>query len=154
MFRSRRLIPSLTISRLCRRWALPGRLSDALRSARAFLRPLSQKCAVLTPFPATLTSHRQFAENTSTLSPAFATLTIRVKVNPFVCHSYRKHTGWGHPLAARILSPSFRPTVANLFRIRTYEKCAPNSFRIRTCKTRHLKPFRMNTYRKIGEGVP
>jgi len=44
-------------------------------------------------FPATLTGHRQLAENTTALSPAFATLTARVKVNPFVCHSYRKHPG-------------------------------------------------------------
>ena len=40
------------------------------------------------------------------------------------------------------------------FRIRTYEKHAPNPFIIRTCKTQDLKPFRMNTYKKTGEGVP
>jgi len=49
----------------------------------------------VTPFPATLTSHLQLAENTTTLSPAFATLARRVKHKSFVCHSYRKHPGWG-----------------------------------------------------------
>jgi len=37
-------------------------------------------------------------------------------------------------------------------RIRTYEKHAPNPFRIRTSKTQDLKPFRMNTYEKRGRG--
>ena len=49
----------------------------------------------VTPFPATLTSHLQIAENATTLSPAFATLARRVKHKFFVCHSYRKHPGWG-----------------------------------------------------------
>jgi hypothetical protein len=47
----------------------------------------------LTPFPATLTSNLQPVKNTTTLSPAFATLTRRVKLNSFVCHSYKKHPG-------------------------------------------------------------
>jgi|HubBroStandDraft_6_1064221.scaffolds.fasta_scaffold07195_4 hypothetical protein len=37
-------------------------------------------------------------------------------------------------------------------RIRTSAKRARNSRRIRTSKTQDLKPFRMNTYRKTGEG--
>ena len=49
----------------------------------------------LTPFPATLTSPLQIAENPTTLSSAFATLTNRVKHKSFVCHSYKKHPGWG-----------------------------------------------------------
>jgi len=49
----------------------------------------------VTPFPATLTGQSQLAENTTTLSPAFATLARRVKHKSFVCHSYRKHRGWG-----------------------------------------------------------
>jgi len=40
------------------------------------------------------------------------------------------------------------------FRIRTYGKRARNPLRIRTSKTQHLKPFRMNTYKKTGEGGP
>jgi hypothetical protein len=48
----------------------------------------------VTPFPATLTSHLQLAENTTILSPAFATLARRAKHKSFVCHSYRKHRGW------------------------------------------------------------
>jgi hypothetical protein len=38
----------------------------------------------------------------------------------------------------------------NPFIIRTYGKCAPNSFRISTYKTQDLKPFRIRTYKKNG----
>ncbi len=47
-------------------------------------------------FPSTLTSPSQIAENASTLSLAFATLTDRVKHKSFACHSYKKHGGWGY----------------------------------------------------------
>jgi hypothetical protein len=77
----------------------------------------------------------------SSITPLFATLTKNTR-------------GGGYPLPVKIFSPSFRPTLANLFRIRTYEKRARNPFRIRTSKTRHLKPFRIRTYEKTpGEGV-
>jgi hypothetical protein len=54
-----------------------------------------------TPFTATLlprvqakrTSHLQIAEKPATLTPAFATLTSRVKDRSGVCHSYKKHLG-------------------------------------------------------------
>ncbi len=63
-----------------------------------------------------------------------------------------KHPGWGiHP---HDFSPNFRLAAPIPFRIRTYEKTTRNPFRIRTSKTQHLKLFRMNTYRKTGEGVP
>ncbi len=50
------------------------------------------------PLFATLTSHSQLLENTTTLSPAVATLTSRVKHKSFACHSCRKHPGWGSPV--------------------------------------------------------
>jgi len=155
----------------------------------------------LTPFTATLTSHLQLFENKTTLSPAVATLTSRVKPNPFVCHSCKKHPGWGsaivnffvaqtsvcvllrqsasersaandpqelkNPGVHQITSHESPLTASALFlppvtshqsqitkscRIRTYAKRASNSSRIRTSKTQHLKPFRMNTYEKTGEG--
>src|SRR5271170_4236476 len=40
------------------------------------------------------------------------------------------------------------------FRIRISKKYARNSRRIRTSKTQDLRFFRMNTYKKTGEGVP
>ena len=43
--------------------------------------------------------------------------------------------------------------ITNPFTIRTYEKRARNSRRIRTSKTRHLKSFRMNTYEKTPGGA-
>src|SRR5579859_1788262 len=43
----------------------------------------------------------QLHESTTTSSLVFATLTSRVKRKSFACHSYRKHPGWGYPLAPR-----------------------------------------------------
>ena len=54
-----------------------------------------QKSAHISPFLATLTITRQITENKTTLSLVFATLTGYVKVNPCVCHSYKKHRGVG-----------------------------------------------------------
>jgi hypothetical protein len=57
----------------------------------------------LSPFAATLTDSSQLIENPATLSPAFATLTSRVKHKSFVCHSYKKHRGWGRGSPTRLL---------------------------------------------------
>jgi hypothetical protein len=57
-----------------------------------------------TPFLATLASHRQLAENKTTLSPAVATLTDRVKHKSFACHSYKKQPGWGSVSPTRCAS--------------------------------------------------
>jgi hypothetical protein len=54
-----------------------------------------QKRIHVSPSPATLAGSRQLAENTATLSPAFATLTNRVKHKSCVCHSCKKTPGWG-----------------------------------------------------------
>src|SRR5208282_3110601 len=51
--------------------------------------------AAPSPFPAALTSTPQLAENAPTLSPAFATLTDRVKAKSCICHSYKKQPGVG-----------------------------------------------------------
>src|SRR5579859_2283136 len=47
----------------------------------------------ITPFPATLRGKSQLIENPAALSPALATLTRHLHLNPFVCHSYKKHRG-------------------------------------------------------------
>jgi len=111
----------------------------------------------VSPFPATLTDDSQLTENSATLSPVPATLTSRVNPNPFVCHSYRKHPG-AHPsrqiFSFGNLTTNCSPLSTISFIIRTSAKRARNSRRIRTSKTQHLKPFRMNTYRKTGEGAP
>jgi len=58
-----------------------------------------------------------------------------------------------------VFSPfNFRQSTVNFlsaisFRIRTYVKRARNLFTMNTSKTQHLKSFRMNTYKKTGEGV-
>jgi hypothetical protein len=83
--------------------------------------------------------------------------------NLFVFRRFRtlsqKHPGWGHLLQTKIFSFGNLATHYSLlstisFIIRTYEKRARNSRRIRTSKTQHLKPFRMNTYKKTGRGDP
>ena len=83
--------------------------------------------------------------------------------NLFVFTRFRtlsqKHPGWGHLLQTKIfsfgnLATHYSPLSTISFIIRTYEKRARNSRRIRTSKTQHLKPFRMNTYKKTGRGAP
>ena len=75
---------------------------------------------------------------------AFSSLASR-------CHPERSE---GSAFLLRVASPAInhRPRIAKPLRIRTYEKPAPNPFRIRTSKTQDLKPFRMNTYEKRGRG--
>jgi hypothetical protein len=80
----------------------PNRSSTATlffgKSSSSFDVPFSTlKWVSLTPFPATLTSTLQITEKPASLSPAFATLTSRVKHKSCVCHSYKKHPGWGVP---------------------------------------------------------
>jgi hypothetical protein len=102
-------------------------------------------CHPVSPFPATLTANSQLTENSATLSPVSATLTGRVNPNPFVCHSYKK-PGVEYIFQVRIFS--FRGLTTN------YSPLSTISFIIRTSKTQHLKPFRMNTYKKTGRGAP
>jgi hypothetical protein len=119
----------------------------------------------LSRFVATLTDEPQLTENPATLSPVPATLTSRVKHNPFVCHSYEKHPGWGlHPSSEVPFGPrcccgpspvtSRQSPVTNFFTIRTSAKRARNPRRICTSKTQDLKPFRIRTYEKRGRGAP
>jgi hypothetical protein len=63
------------------------------------------RCVAVSLLFATRASHPQLHENTAALSPAVAALVPRVDAkltrvnrNPFVCHSYEKHRGWGMPL--------------------------------------------------------
>jgi len=93
----------------------------------------------------------------SSLSPLFATLTKNTR-------------GWGVPsFSANSVPgvypdrgvkihiqprPALSPQLTGKSRIIcTYAKPARNSFTMNTSKTQDLKPFRMNTYRKRGEGV-
>jgi len=100
-------------------------------------------------FPS-LTASVQIPENTTTLSSVFATLTRPVKHKFFVCHSYKKHRGWGHTSCP--LSLIALPTIP--FGMRTYAKCACKRLRIRTSKTQDLKPFRIRTYEPPQGGAP
>jgi len=70
----------------------------------------------------------------------------------------QSHPAKGNPskvVSALFLSlvTNHQPPVTNFCTIRTYEKCACKSRRIRTSKTQHLKPFRMNTSEKAPRGV-
>jgi hypothetical protein len=109
----------------------------------------------LSPFPATLTNSLQTTEKPATLSPAFATLRSHVKHKSCVCRSSKKHPGL-HP-SGQVFSfrtqATYQSRITKSFIIRSYAKCAPDSFRMNTSKTQDLKPFRMNTYKKRGEGA-
>ena len=111
----------------------------------------------LTPLPATLTSHLQRPEKSATLSLAFATLTSRVKHKSSVCHSYKKHPGWGYTLQREMSSfPNLTTRHSPLASISftTLRLRAVLARRIRTSKTQHLKSLRMNTYKKtVGGGA-
>jgi hypothetical protein len=117
----------------------------------------TQKWLPVTPLFATLTTLPQIPENTTTLSSVFATLTSRVKHKFFVCHSYKKHPGWGYisfelSLTALRTTHHSPPTIP--FRMRTSAKGIRNPLRVRTSKTQDLKPFRIRTYEKTLRGVP
>jgi hypothetical protein len=76
----------------------PRRSPLALPPVTPFLVYPEPRRATLSPREeprGTVTS--QLTENPATLSPLLATLTRRVKPNPFVCHSYKKHPGVGVP---------------------------------------------------------
>jgi len=93
-----------------------------------------QEYPLAIPLFAILIPSVQIPENTTTLSSVFATLTRPVKHKFFVCHSYKKHLGWGHtscPLSL-IASPAIP------FGMRTYAKRACKRFRICTSKTQDL----------------
>ena len=68
-------------------------------------------------------------------------------------HLYKKHPrGVTHSFQAK--SSKYPAPVSISFRIRTYKKHILNSSRMNSSKTQGLKPFRMNTYKKTGVGVP
>src|SRR5579859_7469824 len=54
----------------------------------------SLSTAPITAFAATLKRTQAFSEDRSKLSRVVATLTRHLHLNPFVCHSYKKHGGW------------------------------------------------------------
>ena len=100
----------------------------------------------------------------SRTSPFPVTLARRVNPNPFVCHSCRKHPGWGavaffkpnpprtpdsapNPLAAH-----HSPLATIPFTMRTFAKPASNPCRMRSFKTQHLKSSRMCTSEKPPPG--
>jgi hypothetical protein len=105
-----------------------------------------------------------FATKRAKLTPLFSYSSPLFKKerlpNPFAINPFRtlsQNTG-GYILQAKrflgqaLLRHRFVSTIS--FRIRTYAKGARNPFTMNTSKTKHLKPFRMNTYKKTGEGVP
>ena len=64
-------------------------------------------------------------------------------------------SSWSAHSLAQPTSNLERPLIASIpIKIRTYAKQVRNSFGICTSKTQHLKPFRIRSYRKTGEGVP
>src|SRR5580704_1598086 len=71
---------------ICSGWPCPT-ISSSRYSIRAPVSP------AVSPFLATLTDSSQLHDNTTTLSPALATLTRHPMRKSFVCHSCKKHGG-------------------------------------------------------------
>jgi hypothetical protein len=74
-------------------------------------RPGFSHSLAVSPFPAAVTNGLQFIENTSTLSPLFATLAQSSRTNPFICNSYRKSPGVGYNSFSRT-SPLRHPPIS------------------------------------------
>ena len=68
-------------------------------------------------------------------------------------HLYKKYPR-GVTHSSQPKSSKYPAPVSISFRIRTYKKHILNSSRMNSSKTQGLKPFRMNTYKKTGVGVP
>jgi hypothetical protein len=125
----------------------------------------SQERPSVSPFLATLMSNPQLTENPATLSPLAALLRGASSISPVLATLTKNTGGWGTPFNPNSSLPVIQPLLHSplvypeasrratiLCRIRTSAKRAYNSRRIRTSKTQDLKPFRMNTYEKTGEG--
>src|SRR4249920_1600482 len=73
----------------------------AARARRTCPTSLPLQASPVTPLFASLTAIVQIPENKTTLSPVFATLTRHVTPSSFICHSFKKHRGWGYPFSIR-----------------------------------------------------
>jgi len=135
----------------------------------------------LSPFTATLTGAPQLFENPATLSPVFATLTGHVRHKSFACHSCKKHRGVctvtykTFPPSTSIHPPEIvsrgpqvthrgsrstrrQSRITSRQSLNPLESALPQNAPITLLesaltKTQHLKPFRMNTYKKTGGGA-
>ena len=143
---------------------------------------LTENSATLSPVSATLTSrvkHNSFVCHSYKKYPGWEAAIVNFFVaQTSVCALLRQSTSerseandpqelknravrpipsYESPLTASALFlppvTGHQSQITNPFTIRTYEKRARNSRRIRTSKTRHLKSFRMNTYEKTPGGA-
>ncbi len=120
--------------------------------------------AFLSPLFVALTNYRQLTDNPTILSPFPATLTRRVKVNPFVCNSYKKHPGdvapsfkrqiLDFPPGPRRVQSEFRVSIFVIrFTLDTHHSPPVTiPLTINTCtsysKQTTLSLFRINVYKK------
>jgi hypothetical protein len=100
---------------------------------------LTLKWVSLTPFPATLTSTLQITEKPASLSPAFATLTSRVKHKSCVCHSYAKHPGWRVPFSPNLRTIK-RGEEAPIFLATRHAPLATSSVPLNLLKSTRIQP--------------
>ncbi len=123
---------------------------------------LSQISSLLHPLSETFRSRSSFLlpRSLTTIHNRPPTIFFRIIsfADPYPLTSIESHLYKKQP---RGVTHSFQPKsskypapVSISFRIRTYAKHTRNAFGIRTSKTQGLKPFRMNTYKKTGVGVP
>ena len=132
-------------SSTCRGGSLDPRFSPRLCTSVSFFSLISKRCARVT----------------SSFSYSCALFKNELCINPFLVNSFRTllQNTRGMPLRSNLHCLIFKNVAtrhssftAKSRRIRTYLKTARNLFRIRTSKTKDLKPFRIRTYEKTPGG--
>ena len=138
---------------------------------RPLIRPqFSERC--LSVFSSPNLSSFKSNPSTRNLASFVDALDAASSISPLSATLTKNTRGWGSPSSSQNLaapnhrSPvtapvlslppvtSHRSQITKSFIIRTYAKCARNSFGMNTSKTQDLKLFRINTYKKTGGGVP
>jgi hypothetical protein len=119
-------------------------------------------CLLVTPSPVCPEPLRSIparalhlTESTANLNPTSANLDAASTISPLLATLTQNTRGWGYrltpsPLLAEYFLLSSHPPFANSFRIRTYEKRARNSRRIRTSKTQDLKRLCLHPAGVVG----
>ena len=129
---------------------------------------ITEKSATLSPAFATLTSHvkhkscvcHSYKKHPGVGCPSFSANSVPSALkstralpstDPFDAPHHPPHCfSFFHQSPVT----NHQSQVTKSFIIRTYAKCARNSFTMNTSKTQDLKLFRINTYGKTGGGVP
>ena len=106
----------------------------------------------LSPFAATLASSLQITEKSATLSPAIATLTSHVKRKSCVCHSYKKHPGWGVPFSPNLRTIK-RGEAAPIFLATRHSSLATSSVPLNLLKSTRIQPSATTASKELNPNL-